>query len=37
MKDLIAVGYWQAITSTESQEYKFHVGINYSQTEGTTT
>ena len=29
VKDMIAVGYWQAITSTESQEYEFHIGINY--------
>jgi len=32
-----ALGYWQSITSTESQEYTFHVGINYEQSESTTT
>ena len=31
-----AVGYWQGITSTEGQEYSFHVGINYKRSEGTT-
>ena len=32
-----AVGYWQAITSTESQEYKFHVGINTSSSESSAS
>ena len=31
-----AVGYWQAITSTESQEYTLHVGINYAQSTATS-
>ena len=37
VKDLVAIGYWQAITSTESQEYEYHVGINYNHSQGTTT
>ena len=31
-----AIGYWQSITSTESQEYTLHVGINYELAEGTS-
>ena len=30
-----AIGRWQAITSTESQTYSFHVGINYEHSELT--
>ena len=37
VKGASAVGYWQGITSTESQEYSFHVGINYERSEGTST
>ena len=36
MKDKAAIGHWQAITSTESQVYEFHVGINYEQSEGSS-
>ena len=32
-----AVGYWQGITSTETQEYSFHVGINYERSEGSSS
>ena len=31
-----AIGYWQGITSTESQDYSFHVGINYAVSQGTS-
>ena len=27
------IGYWQGITSTETQEYQYHVGINYGSEE----
>ena len=37
IKDKAAIGYWQAITSTESQLYSFHVGVNYENSEGTST
>ena len=37
IKDKAAHGYWQAITSTESQLYSFHVGVNYSNSAGTNT
>ena len=37
IKDKAAHGYWQAITSTESQLYSFHVGVNYENSKGTTT
>lgn len=30
-----ALGHWQSITATESQEYMFHVGINYEISETT--
>jgi hypothetical protein len=31
-----AIGYWQGITSTETQDYSFHVGINYAVSHGST-
>ena len=35
-KDVRALAYWQGITSTESQEYSFYVGINDEIAEGKT-
>ena len=37
LKQPSAIGYWQGITSTESQDYSFHVGINYETTQGSST
>ena len=35
-EEVRALAYWQGITSTESQEYSFHVGLNHEISEGET-
>ena len=37
MKDHVAVGYWQAITSTEGHNYTYQLGVNYALSNGTVT
>lgn len=36
IKGAAAEGRWQSITTTESMEYSFHVGINYGSSRGST-